>query len=486
MKLAALTGPDAKVSDDWASLDISGLTADSRKVEPGFLFAALPGVKFDGAAFIGDALARGAAAVLVSSAHSIEANWGVPVVQVNNPRSMLAHMAARFYRRQPATIVAVTGTNGKTSVAAFVRQLWSGLGLQSASLGTVGLVLPGRTLDLEHTTPEPVFLHRMLAEVATSGIEHLAFEASSHGLAQNRVDGVIIQAAAFTNLSRDHLDYHADFEEYLAEKLKLFSDILQPGGSVIVNADSADAARVIDIAQRRGLRLLTFGEAGHDLELLQHERVGYAQKIVVRAHGDDYVLNFPLVGDFQVSNALCAAALVMATGYPASAVLPLLESLEGAKGRLDLVGHHSCGAPVIVDYSHTPESLKVALTTLRPYVTSKLIVVVGAGGDRDKGKRPQMGKIAVDEADVAIITDDNPRGEDPAHIRAEILAAAPGATEIGDREKAIAHAIRLLQTGDILLVAGKGHEIGQVVGSRVLPFSDHEVVKKYLAREKGE
>lgn len=483
MELAALVCSDLKVSDEWAGLDISGLTADSREVQPGTLFAALPGVQFDGAKFISSALEKGAAAVLMSSAHALDENWKVPVLQVENPRAMLARMAARFYQRQPSTIVAVTGTNGKTSVAAFVRQIWSGLGLKSASLGTVGLVTPSGTIVLQHTTPEPVTLHRMLAEVVDEGIEHLAFEASSHGLAQNRVDGVRIQAAAFTNLSRDHLDYHADFEEYLGEKLKLFSDILQPDGCVIVNADSVDGARVVEIAKHRGLKLLTFGDAGNDLKLIAHERNGFAQKIVVAAGGQEFAIDFPLVGDFQVSNALCAAALVMATGYEANEVLPLLSTLEGAKGRLDLVGHHVSGALVIVDYSHTPESLKVALTTLRPYVKSRLIVVIGAGGDRDRGKRPLMGKNAVDFADIAIITDDNPRTEDPALIRREVLAGAPGATEIGDRREAIASAVAQLRQGDILLVAGKGHESGQTVGKEMLPFSDHDVVRECLAQE---
>ncbi len=483
MELATLAGADVKLSADWAGLDISGLTADSREVKPGYLFAALPGVQFDGAKFIPQAIARGAAAVLMSNTHEIEADWDVPLLQVANPRSMLALMAARFYQRQPATIVAVTGTNGKTSVAAFVRQIWAGLGLKSASLGTIGLVTPQHTITLQHTTPEPVSLHKMLAQVAQQGIEHLAFEASSHGLAQNRVDGVRIQAAAFTNLSRDHLDYHHDFEEYLGEKLKLFSDILQPDGCAVVNADSDEGARVIDIAHHRGLRLMTFGDSGKDLQLLACKREGYAQKIIVHAEGQDYALNFPLMGQFQVSNALCAAALVMATGYAAKEVLPLLETLKGARGRLDLVGHHKSGAPIIIDYSHTPGALKVALATLRPYVKSRLVVVFGAGGDRDKGKRPQMGKIAVDHADVAIITDDNPRTEDPAQIRREIMSAAPGAIEIGDRRSAITTGIGQLQQGDILLVAGKGHEIGQTVGEEVLPFSDHDVVKECLTED---
>lgn len=483
MELAALAGPGINLPDEWASLDITGLSADSREIRPGFLFAALAGLQFDGAKFIPGAIDRGAAAILMSNDHQVDDSWNVPIIRVDNPRSMLAHMAARFYARQPETIVAVTGTNGKTSVAAFVRQIWAGLGLKSASLGTVGLITQKRTITLQHTTPEPVSLHAMLKQVAEEGIEHLAFEASSHGLAQNRVDGVRIIAAAFTNLSRDHLDYHADFEEYLGEKLKLFEDILQDDGCAVVNADSEDGERVIEIAKKRGLKLMTFGEAGADLKLIAHERDGYAQKIVVGAEGEEFALNFPLVGDFQVSNALCAAALVMATGHKARDVLPLLETLEGAKGRLDLVGHHPCGAPIIVDYSHTPESLKVALKTLRPYVTSRLIVVIGAGGDRDKGKRPQMGKNAIDYADIAIITDDNPRSEEPAQIRREILASAPGAKEIGDRRQAIAYGVGLLREGDILLVAGKGHESGQTVGEHVLPFSDHDVVTECLRKE---
>ncbi len=484
MELALLAGPELKVSGDRATLNILGLTADSRQVQPGFLFAALPGVQFDGAKFIPDAISRGAVAVLMASSHDSVSEWGVPVLRVDNPRSTLAKMAARFYHRQPETIVAVTGTNGKTSVAAFVRQIWTHMGFKSASLGTVGLVMAKKTIPLDHTTPEPVKLHWLLNHVAEEGIEHLAFEASSHGLAQNRVDGVRIKAAAFTNLSRDHLDYHANFEEYLGEKLKLFSDILPDDGCVVVNGDSEDGARVIEIAKKRNLPLLTFGEAGTDLKLLAHRRDGYGQKIVVGAEGREFALDFPLVGDFQVSNALCAAALVMATGYGAKDILPLLERLEGAKGRLDLVGHHASGAAVFVDYSHTPTALKVALETLRPYVQSKLVVVFGAGGDRDKGKRPQMGKIAMEYADFAIVTDDNPRKEDPAQIRREILKSAPGAMEIGDRGAAIAYGIGQLQQGDILLVAGKGHEAGQIVGDQVLPFSDHDVIETCLIEEK--
>ena len=483
MELAFLAGPDLKVSDRWAALEVSGLTADSREVGPGFLFAALPGVQFDGTKFISEAISRGAVAVLMAKGHDIAADWGVPLLQVDNPRSALARMAARFYHRQPSTIVAVTGTNGKTSVAAFVRQIWSQLGLKSASLGTVGLVTPDHTISRQHTTPEPVYLHKLLRQVAEEGIEHLAFEASSHGLAQNRVDGVKIKAAAFTNLSRDHLDYHSDFEEYLGEKLKLFSDILPGDGCVVVNGDSEDGARVIDIARQRNLTLLTFGQGGDDLKLIAHERDGFGQKIIVGAEGQEFALDFPLAGDFQVSNALCAAALVMATGRSAQDVVPLLENLQGAKGRLDLVGYHHSGAAVFVDYSHTPTALKVALDTLRPYVETRLIVVVGAGGDRDKGKRSQMGKVAIDYADMAIVTDDNPRSEDPAQIRREILAAAPGAIEIGDRGAAIAYGIGQLQQGDILLVAGKGHEAGQIVGNQVLPFSDHDVVEKHLLKE---
>jgi UDP-N-acetylmuramoyl-L-alanyl-D-glutamate--2,6-diaminopimelate ligase len=482
MTLGELIGPEAKLPPSWAHLPITGLAADSRQVEPGFLFAALPGVNTDGARFIAAALERGAAAILTADGAALP-RTDVPVVTDKDPRRLLALVAARFSGLQPATEVAVTGTNGKTSVASFVRQLWAGQGFPAASLGTVGVVTPNGKQTLRHTTPDPIELHALLAAMARDGITHLALEASSHGLQQRRIDGVTLAAGAFTNISRDHLDYHATFEDYFAQKLRLFRELLPQGATAVVDVDGEGGDRVVDEARARGLQVITVGRAGETLRLLSDEIDGFSQTLVIEHDGKRHDVRLPLVGGFQASNALVAAGLCLATGGRAEDVLPLLADLRGARGRLDLAGTAKDGAPIFIDYAHTPDALAKALDALRPYVESRLLVVFGCGGDRDKGKRPQMGAAAIEKADFAIVTDDNPRGEEPAQIRREILAAAPGATEIGDRGEAIAEAIAMLRRGDVLLVAGKGHETGQTIGTTVIPFSDHDAVSAALGKE---
>jgi UDP-N-acetylmuramoyl-L-alanyl-D-glutamate--2,6-diaminopimelate ligase len=482
MTLGELLGGETKLSPGFARLPIEGLAADSREVKPGYVFAALPGVKTDGAQFIADALARGAAAILVAPGTDLPAT-SAAIIEDSDPRRRLALIAARFFGLQPRTTVAVTGTNGKTSVVSFVRQLWSAAGFKAASLGTVGVVSPSGTRTLSHTTPDPIELHRILAALATDGITHLALEASSHGLQQRRLDGVILAAAAFTNISRDHLDYHASFDDYFAQKLRLFTELLPPGAAAVIDVDSEAGRRVAAAAAARKLALVTVGEEGKTLRLVSAERDGFAQRLTIEHEGKLYRVRLPLVGAFQASNALVAAGLVMATGTSAAAVLPLLQSLQGARGRLDLAGTGQGGAPIFIDYAHTPDALAKALDALRPYVENRLIVVFGCGGDRDKGKRPEMGRIAVTKADLAIVTDDNPRSEAPAAIRSQILAAAPAAVEIGDRALAIAEAVARLKPGDVLLVAGKGHETGQTVGAKVIPFSDHDAVAAALKQE---
>jgi UDP-N-acetylmuramoyl-L-alanyl-D-glutamate--2,6-diaminopimelate ligase len=481
MKLGSLVGEKDSLAAGAEATEIAGLTADSREVRAGFLFAALPGSKLDGASFVPQAIAQGAAAILAHDAAVLPAGLAVPVLRSDDPRRALALLAARFFGRQPATIVAVTGTNGKTSVVSFVRQIWAGLGKRAASLGTVGLVTPEGEAGSSHTTPEPVALHRLLARLAGEGITHLAIEASSHGLEQRRLDGLALAAAGFTNITRDHLDYHKDFADYFAQKLRLFSDLLAPGAAAVVNMDGAQAPHVAWLARRSELRLVTVGRKAETIQLRAATRDGLAQRLELGCEGRGYSIRLPLVGDFQAANALVAAGLVIGAGEAADAVLPLLETLKGARGRLELVGTTTEGAPVFVDYAHTPDALETVLETLRPYASGRLAVVFGCGGDRDKGKRPQMGRIAVAKADRAYVTDDNPRSEDAGAIRAEILAGAAGAREIGDRQAAINAAVAELAPGDVLVVAGKGHEAGQIVGSTVIPFTDHEAVAKALA-----
>ena len=482
MTLGELLGREAKLPAGLDGVPIDGLAADSREVRPGYLFAALPGVNTDGTRFIADALARGAAAILVPSGTKL-APGPVAIIEDSDPRRRLALIAARFFGAQPEIAVAVTGTNGKTSVASYVRQLWSGAGLSAASLGTVGLISPSGTKALQHTTPDPIELHRILAALAEEGVTHIALEASSHGLQQRRIDGVKLAAGAFTNISRDHLDYHTSFEDYFAQKLRLFTELLPQGAAAVVDVDSEAGKHVAAAAQARGLDVISVGREGRTLRLLSTERGGFTQRLAIDHDGKQHHVRLPLVGDFQASNALVAAGLAMATGASAETVLPMLETLKVARGRLELAGQARGVAPIFIDYAHTPDALAKALDALRPYAENRLVVVFGCGGDRDKGKRPEMGKAAAARADLVIVTDDNPRSEDPAEIRKQILAAVPGALEIGDRAGAIARAVAGLEPGDVLLVAGKGHETGQTVGTAVVPFSDHDAVAAALKQE---
>ncbi|MBT9371033.1 UDP-N-acetylmuramoyl-L-alanyl-D-glutamate--2,6-diaminopimelate ligase [Rhizobium sp. CSW-27] len=481
MKLNALSGGDfpeiiETLMGEAGALDVTGLTADSRTVKPGSLFVAVAGSKADGAAYVADAEARGAVAVV--SSHPVAAS--VPVLVVSEPRRFLALAASRFHGAQPQTMVAVTGTAGKTSVASFTRQIWAHAGLAAAQIGTTGVISPTRTEEGSLTTPDPVALHALLAELAAEGVTHAAMEASSHGLDQHRLDGVRLAAGAFTNLGRDHMDYHPTMEDYMAAKMHLFDRVLPKGSPAVIFADDPWSGEAIRVAQASGHQVLTVGRAGTYLSLKRVEHFRHRQLVEVHADGEIFEIDMPLAGDFQVANALVAAGLAMATGLPARSALPALERLVGASGRVELVGQTKAGALAYVDYAHKPDALANVLQSVRPFTSGRLIVVFGCGGDRDKGKRPIMGEVATRLADIAIVTDDNPRSEDPATIRAEILAAAPGAIEIGDRASAIRHAVSLLSSGDTLIVAGKGHEEGQKIGSVVLPFSDHVETRKAL------
>jgi UDP-N-acetylmuramoyl-L-alanyl-D-glutamate--2,6-diaminopimelate ligase len=482
MRLRDLFSHDAAIEPQAEAIAVRGLAVDSRAVKPGDLFFALAGSKTDGSRFVDAAIASGAVAVACERAPAGEHR--VPFVVTPNARRALALAAARFYPRQPQTIAAVTGTSGKTSVAAFTRQIWQRLGHASASIGTIGLVSPKRTVYGSLTTPDPIALHRQLDEIAHDGVTHLAFEASSHGLDQYRLDGVRIAAGGFTNLTRDHMDYHPDVAHYLAAKLRLFRDLVVADGAAVISADHDCSSEVIDAAGERGLRIIAVGRnadgEGEGIRLEAAAVEGFAQELALEHRGRRHMIKLPLVGEFQIENALVAAGLAIGTGSEPGAVLASLEHLEGAKGRLERVGEFN-GAPIFVDYAHKPDALAKALQALRPYAERKLVVVFGCGGDRDPGKRPLMGTIASENADSVIVTDDNPRSENPEKIRAAILDAAKGAKDIGDRAEAIKAGIAALQPGDALLIAGKGHETGQIVGDKTLPFSDHDAVAAALA-----
>ena len=456
-----------------AGIAVTGVASDSRSVRPGYLFAALSGSKADGSAYAADAAARGAAAIIAGTDAAVP-DLAIPVLRVADPRLALALAASRFYAAQPGTIVAVTGTSGKTSVAAFTRQVWEHAGNAAASIGTTGVVAPGRDDYGSLTTPDPVTLHALLAELASDGVTHAAMEASSHGLDQRRLDGVRLAAGGFTNLGRDHMDYHPTVEDYLSAKLRLFDTLLPKGSPAVIFADDPYSQAAADAARGAGLDVRTVGRKGSFLTLKRVEHERRRQRAEVEADGILYEIDLPLAGDFQIANALVAAGLAAATGTPIATALDALELLKGAPGRLDLVGTTSAGAPVYVDYAHKPEALDNVLAAVRPFTTGRVVVVFGCGGDRDSGKRPIMGEIAARLADVVIVTDDNPRSEEPASIRAAILAAAPGAIEIGDRRAAIREAVEMLRAGDTLVIAGKGHETGQTAGGVTVHFSDHE------------
>ncbi len=466
-----------------AGVDIAGITADSRQVAPGFLFAALPGSRTDGRTFIAEAVSRGAVAILAPQGTP----WppGVPprpLLEDPEPRRRLALLAAGLAGPQPRTLVAVTGTNGKTSTVEFLRQIWAAGDRPAASLGTLGLMAPGFEPGPGLTTPDPVTLTETLAGLAREGVQHAAMEASSHGLDQFRLDGVRLTAGGFTNLTRDHLDYHGSEAAYRAAKLRLFDELLPAGAPVVASSDMdpVTLGGLAEIAARRRLSLRTVGEAGTALRLLAAEPRPDGQVLRVQIGSARRELTLPLPGRFQADNALMAAALAMATGELGA--LERLVSLQGVRGRLELAARLPNGAAVYVDYAHTPDALERLLTALRPHTAGRLHIVFGAGGDRDRGKRPLMGAAASRLADVAIVTDDNPRSEDPAVIRAAVLAGCPGGFEIGDRERAIAEAMNRLDPGDVLAVAGKGHEQGQSIGGVVIPFDDVSVVRRLAGR----
>ncbi|MBW8298123.1 MAG: UDP-N-acetylmuramoyl-L-alanyl-D-glutamate--2,6-diaminopimelate ligase [Hydrogenophaga sp.] len=465
-----------EAGESVGALEISGLSADSRKIEKGMLFVALAGTKADGAAYVADAVARGASAVVAG--HAVDA--AVPVIVVANPRRFLALAAANFFGRQPATMVAVTGTAGKTSVASFTRQIWAEAGHPAAQIGTTGVVSPTRNDYGSLTTPDPIGLHRLLCDLADEGVTHAAMEASSHGLDQCRLDGVKLSAAAFTNLGRDHMDYHPTVEDYMAAKMRLFDTLLPKGSPAVIFADDPWSAEAIRVATEAGHKVLTVGRSGEFLALKRVEHFRHKQVAEVHFGDEIFEVHIPLAGDFQVANALVAAGLAIATGVPAAVAMKALEKLQGASGRLELVGQSKAGALAYVDYAHKPDALENVLTSVRPFTTGRVITVFGCGGDRDKGKRPIMGEIACRLADIVIVTDDNPRSEVPAVIRSEIMAAAPKGIEIGDRAQAIRAAVAMLSSGDTLIVAGKGHEEGQTVGDVTLPFSDHAELRKAL------
>ncbi|HXV30143.1 MAG TPA: UDP-N-acetylmuramoyl-L-alanyl-D-glutamate--2,6-diaminopimelate ligase [Sinorhizobium sp.] len=482
MKIKDLAGASfpelsAQLTGDSANIEISGLTADSRHVKSGDLFVAVAGTKANGATYIADAIARGAAAVVAAETHQGSA---APVFALAEPRRFLAKASAAFFGRQPETMVAVTGTAGKTSVAAFTRQIWAHSGLSAAMIGTTGVVAPGRNDYGSLTTPDPVSLHKLLAELADAGVTHAAMEASSHGLDQSRLDGVKLAAAAFTNLGRDHMDYHPTVEHYMASKMRLFEALLPKGSPAVIFADGEWSGEAIAAARKAGHDVRTVGRNGDFISLKRVEHFRHKQSAEVHVGDDIFEIHVPLAGDFQVANALVAAGLAMSTGISAEAAFAALEKLQGASGRLELVGQTKDGALAYVDYAHKPDALENVLDSVRPFTTGRVIVVFGCGGDRDKGKRPIMGEIASRLADVVIVTDDNPRSEVPEEIRAEIMAGANGATEIGDRAEAIRTAVGMLKAGDTLIVAGKGHEEGQTIGTVTLPFSDHAEVRKAL------
>jgi UDP-N-acetylmuramoyl-L-alanyl-D-glutamate--2,6-diaminopimelate ligase len=479
--LAAPGGRDVRVT---------GLAVDSREVRDGFLFAALPGSRVHGGEFVGYALRMGAGSLLTDregariAADEI-AEAGLPVVVAEDPRQALAYAAALWFGAQPDTVVAVTGTNGKTSVATFARQLWQAMGLPAVNIGTTG-VAGDVSLPLIHTTPEPITLHRALAEVAEAGVEHAAMEASSHGLDQRRLDGVRLKAAGFTNFSRDHLDYHGTMEAYFAAKAQLFERVLPEDGTAVVNLDDPKGPEVAAIAQARGCDLLTVGRAeGAALRVLGQRFDATGQELRFSWNGVARQVRLDLVGGFQAENALVAAGLCIASGSEPAEVFAALPRLTTVPGRMQLAARRANGAAVFVDYAHTPDALRTAISALRPHVMGRLVVVFGAGGDRDRGKRPKMGQAVAELADVAIVTDDNPRSEDPAAIRAMVLEGCPEATEVGDRAEAILRGVDALEPGDALLIAGKGHETGQTVGATVYPFDDVEQASVAVAALDG-
>ncbi|MDR6851470.1 UDP-N-acetylmuramoyl-L-alanyl-D-glutamate--2,6-diaminopimelate ligase [Sphingomonas sp. BE123] len=471
MRLGDLTGGDEAAT-------VTGFAIDHRKVAPGTVFGAFRGIRFNGEDFIAEAVARGAIAVIARPEVQVE---GAVHIATDHPRTEFARVAARFFAPFPETTVAVTGTNGKTSTVEMVRQLWRMAGHHAASIGTLGVTTAGEMVSTGLTTPDVVTFLSNVAGLAREGVSHLAFEASSHGLSQYRTEGLPVRAAAFTNLSRDHLDYHKDMADYLTAKLRLFADVLDPDGTVVVWADDPHSERVIDIARMRGNPIITVGEHGDTIRLVSRAPTLLDQQLEIAFGGESYRVGLPLIGGYQAANALVAAGLVIATGGDPAQTFANLARLQPVRGRLERAAISAGGAPIYVDYAHTPDAIEAAIAALKPHVAGRLILVFGAGGDRDPGKRAPMGAAAAAGADLVIVTDDNPRGEDAATIRAAVMKGCPDATEIGDRRAAIMAAVAAAGPSDIVLIAGKGHEQGQIVGEMVLPFDDVSVAREAAA-----
>lgn len=478
--LRDLLPPGVNVREDMLDLAVTGLALDSRKVEPGHVFAALPGVKTHGRDFVSMAEDKGAVAILGTP----DIATRKPLIAVEDPREALAAMAARFYPGQPATIAAVTGTNGKSSTVEFLRQIWAASGRQAAALGTLGVTLEGGRTDVGYTTPDAIRLHRSLDDIAAKGVTYLAMEASSHGLKQRRMDGVHVSLAGFTNLTQDHLDYHPDFEDYFAAKMRLFDALLSRGAPAVVDVDTEWGVKVADRCRSLGHDVMTVGWGGRDLQLKEITPHPSAQDVRLSWKGAEHRVTLPLIGEFQTSNALLAAGLAIQSGVAADEAFAALGRLTGVPGRLELAATTKDGSPILVDYAHTPDGLDKLLRAARPHTRGRIILVFGAGGDRDPSKREKMGAVAQKLADDVIVTDDNPRSEDPARIRQAILKACPKASEIGDRSEAIYAAVEMLAPGDTLLIAGKGHETGQIVGDRVIAFDDRDAARRALKQRK--
>lgn len=469
-----------EIAQNDAELEIAGITADSRAVKPGFLFAALQGVVADGRAFIPQAIEAGAVAVLGAD---LPDGLGVATIEADEPRLAFAKLAAQFYPGAPETMIAITGTNGKSSTVDFLRQIWTRCGYQAASMGTLGAVGPAGGVDLGHTTPDPVAIHSTLQTLAGQGVTHCAMEASSHGLAQYRLDGVTLNAAAFTNLTQDHLDYHPTFDDYRQAKLRMVTDLLPPGAPMIVNADSVERSVFQAAAEAKSCPVLSVGWRGGDLKISELMPRATGQSLTLNWRGEEAKVELPLIGEFQALNALTAAGLALALGETFSDVCAGMETLQPVKGRMEFVGKTDTGAGVFVDYAHTPDGLDTLLRAARPHTAGRLILIFGAGGDRDPFKRPLMGKVAAERADQVIVTDDNPRSEVPESIRRAIIETVPSASEVGDRREAIFEGVRRLQAGDTLLIAGKGHETGQIVAGKTYPFSDQDTALEALRGE---
>ncbi|WP_443971728.1 UDP-N-acetylmuramoyl-L-alanyl-D-glutamate--2,6-diaminopimelate ligase [Sphingobium sp. CR28] len=475
MKLSDMIGHRGAGGDDPV---VTGFAIDHRKVAPGTVFGAFQGARVNGEDFIADAVKAGAVAVVTRPGAKVD---GAVHIESEEPRRLFAELAARFFAPFPETVVAVTGTNGKTSTVELTRQIWRMMGEHSASIGTLGVTTSVDQVTTGLTTPDIVTFLSNMAGLAKEGISHVAFEASSHGLAQFRTEGLAVKAGAFTNLSRDHLDYHGTMDIYFEAKMRLFDEVVEDGATAVVWADDARSDEVVAHARRRGLSVMTVGEAGEALRLVSRVSTQLGQTLEIAAEGKVHKVNLPLIGAYQAANALVAAGLVIATGGRIEQVLELLSRVQPVRGRLERAVITKAGAPVYVDYAHTPDGLRAAIDALRPHTKGRLIVVFGAGGDRDPGKRALMGQVASEMSDVVIVTDDNPRGEDPAVIRSAILSGTTGAREIGGRRAAIAAAIEEAAADDIVLLAGKGHEQGQIIGERVLPFDDVTVARECAA-----